>query len=429
MSVFLGSLNIPVQNGYDPANLRPRPDLVVVGNVITKKNPEAAALAELNIPYLSFPQALAHFFIRSRTSLVVAGTHGKTTTCSLLAATLHKANLDPSFMIGGIVQEFGTNFRLGDGKYFVAEGDEYDTAFFDKESKFLHYRPKVAVITSLEFDHADIFADLKAIKRSFKKFVALLPKDGLLIANLDEPNVAEVAAEAPCPIRGYGLHPSRDWAIAELQPVHDGTRFTVLKNGEPWAAMTVRLSGRHNCLNSLAVCAVLDHLGVGPAAIGLGLASFAGVKRRQEVRGEEKGITVIDDFAHHPTAVKETLAGLRQAYAGRRLVAVFEPRTNSSRRAVFQRDYVSAFDAADLIIVREPVPIEGLASEELFSSRRLAADLGAERGLAAEALPTTDAILARLQSTLRPGDVVAVLSNGAFDNIHSRLLQQLRELP
>jgi UDP-N-acetylmuramate: L-alanyl-gamma-D-glutamyl-meso-diaminopimelate ligase len=429
MSVFLGSLNIPVQNGYDPANLRPRPDLVIVGNVITKKNPEAAALAELNIPYLSFPQALAHFFIQSRTSLVVAGTHGKTTTCSLLAATLHKANLDPSFMIGGIVQEFGTNFRLGGGKYFVAEGDEYDTAFFDKESKFLHYRPKVAVITSLEFDHADIFADLEAIKRSFKKFVALLPKDGLLIANLDEPNVAEVAAEAPCPVQGYGLHPSRNWAIAELQAVQEGTRFTVLKNGDPWATMTVRLSGRHNCLNSLAVCAVLDHLGIGPAAIGLGLKSFAGVKRRQEVRGEEKGITVIDDFAHHPTAVKETLAGLRQAYAGRRLVAVFEPRTNSSRRAVFQRDYVSAFDAAYLILLREPVPIEGLASEELFSSRRLAADLGAERGLAAEALPTTDAILARLQSLLRPGDVVAVLSNGGFDNIHTRLLQQLRELP
>ncbi len=429
MSVFLGALNIPVQNGYDPANLRPRPDLVVVGNVITRKNPEAAALAELKIPYLSFPQALAHFFIQARTSLVVAGTHGKTTTCSLLATTLHMANLDPSFMIGGIVQEFGTNFRLGRGKYFVAEGDEYDTAFFDKESKFLHYRPKVAVITSLEFDHADIFADLDAIKRSFRKFVALLPTDGLLIANLDDPNVAEIAAEAPCPVEGYGIDPSHSWAIADLQPVPDGTRFTVLKNGEPWATMTVRLSGRYNCLNSLAVCAVLHHLGVGPATIGRGLGSFAGVKRRQEVRGEEKGITVIDDFAHHPTAVKETLAGLKQAYSGRRLIAVFEPRTNSSRRAVFQRDYVSAFDAADLIVLREPVPIEGLASEELFSSRRLADDLGTERGLAAEALPTTDAILARLKSLLRPGDVVAVLSNGGFDNIHTRLLQQIRELP
>jgi UDP-N-acetylmuramate: L-alanyl-gamma-D-glutamyl-meso-diaminopimelate ligase len=426
MSVFLNSLNIPVQNGYAAKNLDPPPDLVVVGNVITRKNGEAAALAELKIPYLSFPQALAHFFIKSRTSLVITGTHGKTTTCSLLATALHNAHLDPSFMIGGIVRQFGTNFRLGGGKYFVAEGDEYDTAFFDKESKFLHYRPHVAVITSLEFDHADIFPDLEAIKKSFRKFVALLPKDGLLIANLDDANVAEVVSDAPCAIQGYGLNPSNTWLLGDIATVNGRTHFSVLKNGKPWTDMTVNLSGRHNCLNCLAVCAVLHNLGVEADIISKGISSFEGVKRRQEVRGVENGITVIDDFAHHPTAVRETLTGLKQAYPHQRLIAVFEPRTNSSRRAVFQRDYVKAFDAADLILLREPIPLEGLSSEELFSSVRLAQDLVEERELEAEALPDTDTILARLGSILRQGDVVAILSNGGFDNIHSRLLDQIK---
>lgn len=429
MSLFLDSLNIPVQNGYNAGNLCPAPDLVIVGNVITRKNPEAEALAGLKIPYLSFPQALAHFFIRSRTSLVIAGTHGKTTTCSLLATALFKAGLDPSFMIGGIVRQFAANFRLGGGRYFVAEGDEYDTAFFDKESKFLHYRPHVAVITSLEFDHADIFADLEAIKKSFKKFVALLPEDGLLIANLDDPNVAEVSAGAPCAVQGYGVNPSNTWALADLKTENGATCFKVLQNGAPWATMTVNLSGRHNCLNSLAVCAVLHHLGVSAQTINEGLCSFAGVKRRQEVRGIEKGITVIDDFAHHPTAVRETLAGLKQAYPRQRLIAVFEPRTNSSRRSVFQRDYALAFDAADIVLLREPVPLNGLPPEELFSSTRLAEALVNERKLNAEAYADTDSILMRLSAILRHGDVVAILSNGGFDNIHARLLQHLRELP
>ncbi|MDK9709170.1 MAG: UDP-N-acetylmuramate:L-alanyl-gamma-D-glutamyl-meso-diaminopimelate ligase [Desulforhopalus sp.] len=429
MSVFLSSLKIPVQSGYDGKNLQPAPDLVIVGNVITRKNPEAVALAEMAIPYLSFPQALAYFFIQSRTSLVVAGTHGKTTTCSLLATSLYKAGLDPSFMIGGIVRQFGTNFRLGNGRFFVAEGDEYDTAFFDKESKFLHYRPHVAIITSLEFDHADIFADLAAIKKAFRKFVALLPKDGLLVAHLDDPNVAEIAAEAPCTVHGYGFSRERTWAIDDLHTENNATLFRVLKNGSPWKQMTVNLSGRHNALNSLAVCAVLDHLQVRFEAIDAGLRGFEGVKRRQEVRGIENGITVIDDFAHHPTAVKETLDGLKAAYPGQRLIAVFEPRTNSSRRAVFQKDYVLAFDAADLVLLREPLPIDGLSADELFSSERLANDLVNERNLTAEALPETDAILKRLISLLRQGDVVAILSNGGFDNIHERLLEQLKSLP
>jgi UDP-N-acetylmuramate: L-alanyl-gamma-D-glutamyl-meso-diaminopimelate ligase len=427
MSVFLNNLKISVYSGYSADNLNPAPDLVIVGNVITRKNPEAIALAELKIPYLSFPQALSHFYIKTRTSLVISGTHGKTTTCSLLATSLYHAGLDPSFMIGGIVGEFGTNFRLGKGEYFVAEGDEYDTAFFDKESKFLHYRPKIAVITSIEFDHADIFSDLDAIKRSFKKFVALLPHDGLLIANFDDKNVVEIAAEAPCAVESYGLDPSYTWAVENIQIENAISRFDVIKNGKLWSAMTVGLPGRHNCLNSLAVCAVMNHLGISPSSINKGLESFAGVKRRQEVRGIEKGITVIDDFAHHPTAVRETLAALKSGYSDRRLVAVFEPRTNSSRRAIFQKDYAVAFDSADLILLKEPSPIEGLAKEELFSSARLASDLINTRKLVAEAFETTDDILKRLKSILQEGDVVAILSNGGFDNIHVRLLDQIRD--
>lgn len=425
MSDFLAGLHIDVRSGYGAANLDPAPDLVIVGNVITRKNPEAIALAELQLPYLSFPQALAHFFIQARTSLVISGTHGKTTTCSLLATALYHAGLDPSFMIGGIVGEFGTNFRLGKGAYFVAEGDEYDTAFFDKESKFLHYRPKVAVITSIEFDHADIFSDLAAIKRSFAKFVALLPSDGLLIANLDDPHVAEIAAAAPCAVQGYGFTPSSTWTLDDIRIENAISHFNVIKDGEPWAPMTVALPGRHNCLNSLAVCAVMHHLGVSSSLINNGLKNFSGVKRRQEVRGIENGITVIDDFAHHPTAVRETLAALKSGYGKRRLVAVFEPRTNSSRRAIFQNDYAGAFASADLILLREPTPIAGLAREELFSSARLASDLIA-RHLAAEAFPTTDDILNRLKTILKKGDVVAILSNGGFDNIHIRLLEQIR---
>jgi UDP-N-acetylmuramate: L-alanyl-gamma-D-glutamyl-meso-diaminopimelate ligase len=359
-------------------------------------------------------------------SLVIAGTHGKTTTCSLLATALYHADLDPSFMIGGIVGEFGTNFRLGKGEHFVAEGDEYDTAFFDKESKFLHYRPKVAVITSIEFDHADIFSDIDAIKRSFKKFVALLPKDGLLIANLDDKNVAEIAADAPCAVQGYGLDPAFPWALGKVRVTNNSSHFEVLKAGHPWSTMTVRLPGRHNCLNSLAVCAVMHHLGLSPSIVNKGLSHFAGVKRRQEIRGIENGITVIDDFAHHPTAVRETLAALKSAYPDQRLVAVFEPRTNSSRRAIFQKDYAGAFAAADLILLREPTPIEGLPKDELFSAARLATDLNTMRDKVAESFVTTDDILDRLKTTVQKGDVVAILSNGGFDNIHVRLLEQIK---
>jgi len=425
MSDFLAGQGIEVRSGYRPANLEPRPDLVVVGNVITRQNPEAIALAELGLPYVSFPQALSHYFLAGKTSLVVAGTHGKTTTSSLLASLLHDAGLAPSFMIGGLVQAFGRNFNLGDGRHFVVEGDEYDTAFFDKGPKFLHYRPHIAIITSVEFDHADIYADLAAVKRSFRRLVEIMPSGGCLVACLDDPVVREVVAGAPCQVLGYGQGEDVAWRLEGLAVTPDGTDFVAVRNGERFAAFRCVMPGRHNALNALAVIAVLDRLGVAPDVIDRGLRGFAGVRRRQEVRGVVGGVTVIDDFAHHPTAVRETLAALAAAYAGRRLIAVFEPRTNSSRRRVFQRDYVTVFDHAQEVLVKEPEPLAKVAPEERFSSRLLVEDLG-RRGVAARYFSTTEAIIAHLAEYARSGDVIAILSNGGFDNIHARLLAALR---
>ncbi len=426
MSTFLAQQGITIREGYRPENLDHLPDLVIVGNVITKKNPEAIALSEKRIPYLSFPQALARFYISSRTSIVVAGTHGKTTTCSLLASALANAQLDPSFMIGGIVREFNANYRIGDGNYFVSEGDEYDTAFFDKESKFLHYRPKIGIITSVEFDHADIFIDLDQIKNSFRKFVSLFPKDGVIIAHLDDKNVREVVEQSPCQVQGYGVDTSNEWSLCNPATEDGITTYSACHHNKHWAKIALTLSGRHNCLNSLAVSAVMHHIGLDKVAITKGLRNFGGVKRRQEVKGVEQGITVIDDFAHHPTAVRETLRGLKESYSGNRLIAVFEPRTNSSRRSIFQKDYTTSFGAADCAFIREPIPLANVDQGDHFSSQQLAEDLTAN-GIDARAFPDTTSILEYLSYFLQDGDVVAILSNGGFDNIHERLLDILRK--
>jgi len=426
MSTFLQGLGIGISEGYKAENLNSSPDLVIVGNVITQKNPEAIALRQTSLPYISLPQALEHLFITNRKSLVVAGTHGKTTTCSMLASSLYHLGLDPTFMIGGIVREFEANFRLGNGPYFVAEGDEYDTAFFDKESKFLHYQPCIAILTSIEFDHADIFQDLEAIKRAFRKFVRLIPKDGLLIANFDDPHVVDVAKEAQCPIQSYGVSDKHYWRFNQAAFKDGITTFDIYKEGHFWDIMKVRMAGHHNCMNSLAVCGVLHHLGIKAENMQTALSSFAGVKRRQEVRGIVGGVTVIDDFAHHPTAVRETVAALATAYKQSRLIIIFEPRTNSSRRKIFQKEYALAFDAADHVLLKEPIPVQDLPVEQLFSSAQLAGDIN-HRNIPAESFKTTDEILDRLRSVLQPGDVVAVLSNGGFDNIHNRLLAQLNE--
>ncbi len=432
MSDFLADAGIDVMEGYRPENLDPRPDLVIVGNVIQAVFPEAQRLAELRIPYLSMPQALAHFFLNKednqKKSLVVAGTHGKTTTSSLLATAMHRAGSSAGFLIGGIVEAFGSNYNLSDGEFFVVEGDEYDTAFFNKVSKFLHYQPHFAILTSIEFDHADIFADLDQIKDSFTEFVRLIPQDGALIACTDDPVVAEIAALTSAPLITYGVSEECKWQLRDLVVIGLTSTFSAYKDGALFGKFTLPMPGMHNCLNALAVIALMALVGIKPEAIKQGLASFEGVKRRQQIRGEVNGITIIDDFAHHPTAVRETIKALRLGWPDRRVIIVFEPRTNSSRRSVFQRQYADAFTGADKVIVREITPLANVPIEEQFSSKTLVDDLTGH-GIKADYFPTTDAILDSLIEQTRPGDVIVVLSNGAFDNIHQRLLDRLDVVP
>ncbi len=424
MSDFLASLKIPVCEGFRPENLSPKPDLVIVGNVVRAVNPEAVALGELRIPYLSMPQAVAAFFLTGRQPIVVAGTHGKTTTSSLLATTLHRLGDTPGFLIGGLVEAFQRNFNVSDSRYFVIEGDEYDTAFFNKVSKFHHYMPRYALLTSVEFDHADIFSDLQAIVDSFAAFIGRIPAHGALAACIDDPVVRELVQNAPCPVITYGRRPESVWRITDIRVQGHSTQVRLLHRQEQEYSFTLPMPGAHNAANAAGVTALLAHLGFLPERIGQALATFEGVKRRQQIRGRVGGVTVIDDFAHHPTAVRETVSALRQAWPQNRLVVVFEPRTNTSRRKVFQQEYIRAFQGADQVLIREHVPLADIPEHEQFSSRRLAADMQL-RGQEAVHLADTDAILAQLHETTRPGDVIAILSNGGFDNIHERLLAQL----
>lgn len=432
MSTFLEALSIPVAQGYDPSHLEPRPDLVIVGNVIRRDNPEVAALAQAGVPYLSLPQALSSLFIRDKLSIVVAGTHGKTTTTALAASTLSRAGLDPGFLVGGVMLEGGQNFRDGAGPHFVVEGDEYDTAFFDKRPKFVHYRPRIAILTSCEFDHADIYADLEAVRRAFDMLMAVLPQDGLLVAWGDSPEVLARAQGAPCPVQTYGQGPACHWRLLAVEPApQGGARLRVATPDGQELDFTSPLAGLHNALNTTAVLAALAAAGLGASQAASLQAGFGGVKRRQEVRGQAGGVVVVDDFAHHPTAVRETLAAVRDfgLPAWRpgqgRLAAVFEPRTNTSKRAIFQDEYAQAFGGADLVFLREPPGVESLAAGERFSSERLAESLRGQ-GQWARAYADTDALLAGLLQELAPGDLCLVMSNGGFDNLHQRLLLALR---
>jgi UDP-N-acetylmuramate: L-alanyl-gamma-D-glutamyl-meso-diaminopimelate ligase len=327
-------------------------------------------------------------------------------------------------MIGGIVEAFGRNFRLGKGDFFVVEGDEYDTAFFNKVSKFLHYRPDYAILTSIEFDHADIFPDLDTIKASFTEFVRLIPKKGVLVACTDDPVVAGIVERSGCPVLSYGCSEGCVYQLRDLQVRGLVSTFSVYKRGKKLGRFSLPLPGLHNGLNGTAVIALMDHLGFSLEAITNGLATFEGVKRRQQIRGEVGGITVIDDFAHHPTAVRETINALRLAWPDRRLITVFEPRTNSSRRSVFQDRYAEAFDTSSLVVVREHIPLTDVPATEQFSSARLVQDLS-RRNIDAYYFPDTKTILDFLVDNVRSGDVVAILSNGGFDNIHERLLARL----
>src|SRR5262245_24616630 len=350
MSTALETWGIPVHEGFRAEQLiAARPDLVVIGNAVRAQNPEALAAIEEGIPYLSFPDALYRLAIEGKHSVVVAGTHGKTTTTSLVAKLLEAAGRDPSLLVGGFALDFDGSFRDGRGSHFVVEGDEYDTAFFDKTPKFLHYGARTCVLTSVEFDHADIYRDLDHVKQSFGTLVARLPADGLLVAAANHAGVRDVVGGARCRVVGYGLGTEGDpeWRAGGLRAEAGGTRFEILRGGERVAEASLPLFGRFNVENALGALAAAAELGVPVERAAAALAGFRGVKRRQEVRGEARGITVVDDFAHHPTAVAASISSLRARFPGRRLVAVFEPRTNTSRRAVFQRDYARAFDGAD----------------------------------------------------------------------------------
>ena len=426
MSDFLAAQNIPVEEGFLAEHLHPAPDLVIVGNVTRAVNPEAVELGRLGLPYLSMPQALGHFFLAGKTPLVVSGTHGKTTTSSLLATTLHRMGETPGFMIGGLVEAFGRNYNVSDSRFFVVEGDEYDTAFFNKVSKFHHYRPQYAICTSVEFDHADIFSDLAAVKKTFAEFFGRVPEGGALVVQGDDPVIAELLGHARCPVIRYGVGEDCDWRLPAVEADGLSSRFRFAGPGGIEGVCNLPLPGRHNCLNALAVIALLHRLGFALENILPAVAGFEGVKRRQQIRGTARGVTVVDDFAHHPTAVRATLDALRGSWPHDRLVVVFEPRTNSSRRAVFQKDYAEVFTDADLVLIREITPLDGLPPERQFSSQKLAADLRA-RGQNAQAFSDTDAIIEYLVRNCISGDKVIILSNGGFDNIHTRLLQRLEE--
>ncbi|MGB8873871.1 MAG: UDP-N-acetylmuramate--L-alanine ligase [Desulfobaccales bacterium] len=424
MSTYLAGLGIAVQNGYAPENLVPRPDLAVVGNVIRRDNPEAQALLTSDIPRLSLPEALNRFLVGDRRSLVVAGTHGKTTTTALIAWLLYALGLDPGFMVGGLTRNFQANYRVGRGPYVVLEGDEYDTAFFDKRPKFIHFRPQVAVLTSIEFDHADIYADLDQVIRAFESFLAQMPADGRVLAWGDAPLVRQVCGGAAAPVAFYGQGPHCHWRLGDLAPRDGGMNFTVLREGKAWGEFFLPMLGTHNALNGLAALAALASVGGEPGPLRQALTGFQGVHKRQEVVGEFQGVLIVQDFAHHPTAVAVTLAAVRQGYPGRRLLAVFEPRTNTSRRRVFQEPYAAAFKDADLVLVREPPDLWKVEPEEQFSSRQLAADLK-RRGQTAFYFPDTDQLLEGLLKMLRPGDLVLIMSNGDFDHLTPRLAAAL----
>ena len=428
MSTQLQAWGIPVHEGFKAVHLQPRPDLVVVGNAVSRGNPEAEAAERAGVPVMSFPQALAHFLIAERHAVVVAGTHGKSTTTALIAWLLDHAGCDPGFFVGAVMRNFPTPIRLGAGAHVVVEGDEYDSAYFDKGPKFLHYRPRTAVLTALEFDHADIYRDMAHVRSAFARFVRLLPAEGCLIACADDPGVRSLCAEAAIAgsVQTYGMAADADWQASEWGAGEGGTVMQVRHRGKPFGRFVTTLFGRHNVGNALAAIAVAHRLGVPQARIASGLASFASLKRRCEVRGEVGGVTVIDDFAHHPTAVGVTLEGLRQAYPGARLWAVFEPRSATTRRKVFQEAYVAALGRADRVVVAEVFRKDELAAAERLSEERLVQALNARR-VPAWFHPDTAAIIAQVCREARAGDVVAIMSNGGFDNIHDRLLMALRQ--
>ena len=431
MSDVLAALGIPLHQPYAEANLSPRPDLVIVGNAISRGNVELEHVLDTRIPFTSMAAVLHDEFLPGRKSLVVAGTHGKTTTTSMLAwiyetASRTRPEFAPSFLIGGVAENFGTSFMVrAEARPFILEGDEYDTAFFDKGPKFLHYFPDAVILTHVEFDHADIYPDLAAVKTAFKRLVNLIPRRGRVVAFDGSENVSECVSKAFCAVERYGFGLESHWRITEMR--HEGgvTHWTLLRAGAPFAELRLPMAGEHNALNATAAAALAAGQGVPAEAIAEALATFRSVKRRLEVRAEVNGVTIIDDFAHHPTAIRETLRALRTAYAGRRLWAVLEPRSNTLRRNVFEAALVDSLALADRSVLAAVFKSEAIPAAERLHPESVAAALRA-RGFESAVYADADAIVAAIVPELRSGDVVAILSNGGFGGIYEKLPKALQ---
>ncbi len=419
MSTFLADRKIEVISGYAEQNLAHKPDLVVIGNAISRGNPEAEYVLDHKLPHCSLPELLKHFFIQGKRALVVTGTHGKTTTTSLLTWVFEHNGLNPSYLIGGIPNNLGQGARFTDSEWFIIEGDEYDTAFFDKRSKFVHYLPEVAVINNLEFDHADIFDSLESIKTAFKYFIRLIPRNGLLLGNGDDANLAPLLKVTHCPVKHFGLGEGNAVQAFNIRYGPTATEFEI-----PSFKFHTNFVGELNVRNALAVVACAKHCGLKNHQIQSAFDTFKGIKRRMEVRGIAGGVTVVDDFGHHPTAIRETLRALRIKYPTQKVWAIFEPRTNTTRRNVFQAELASAFADADAVVVAQVARLELLAPEERLDPARLMQDLKAQ-GKDAAYLPDADTIVAHVAKSAQGGEIVVVFSNGGFGGIHGKLLERL----
>ena len=432
MSTQLEALSIEIMSGYKAENADLPRDCTIVGNTIMRGNPELEEVLNRKFLYRSQAETVRDEFIRGRRSLVVAGTHGKTTTTSIAAWLCEVGGLDPTFLVGGVVQNFGQSFRVTDSDYFVVEGDEYDTAFFDKKPKFMSYLPEIAIVNNIEFDHADIYKDIDAIKWQFSRLMNLVPGNGRLICGIDSPVVGEVLEQMKgklhTTVETFGLSADAKWQARDLEFTEAGTRFKVFCDGEHWGEFSTNMIGEFNVRNCLAVIIAADAWGISQEKMQEAFDTFQSVKRRMEVRGVERGVTVIDDFAHHPTAVDETLKALRQRYADNRLIAIFEPRSRSSRLSIFEEKYKAAFAHADLVIIAGVFnPEDAKNYGDVLDVPKLVSDITAS-GTSAITLADADAIVEHLTPEMRDGDVVAVMSNGGFGAIHEKLLEVLREV-
>jgi UDP-N-acetylmuramate: L-alanyl-gamma-D-glutamyl-meso-diaminopimelate ligase len=424
MSDLLRAMQIAVSEPYSEKNLQPRPDLVVVGNAISRGNLELEHILDHRIPFRSMPQVLHENFLRGREPIVVAGTHGKTTTTSMLAWIFQVAGKNPSFLIGGVAENFGTSFALKQSKHFILEGDEYDTAFFDKGPKFLHYFPDSVILTSVEFDHADIYKDLDAVKTAFRRLVNLIPRSGYLVAYDNSQNVDECIARAFCKVERYGMREGSTWHVRNLKFASTETSWTLEREGRNWAELRMSLAGEYNVLNATAAAAMAARYEIPPQVVTEALASFKSVKRRLEVKAEVAGITIIDDFAHHPTAIGETLKALRTRYQNRRLWVILEPRSNTLRRNVFFHELAESLAHADEIVVATVFKAEAIPETERLSTAKLVKELK-KAGHRARECQDADAIVESVAPELREGDVVAILSNGGFGGIYEKLPTRL----